>query len=165
MSSDDSGRLLLARPAGPCYIQFDGRSKIGGEMETARPRPARRARPGSKDRLEAHHFTIHPRHMALLKERAAARGVPVSLILREVLDEWVDLEDSRSTPKPGTGAELVAELTENGLIGMWADRTDIKDSVEFARRLRERAQTRADRNDAEEIERLGGAHPAGSVGG
>jgi len=59
---------------------------------------------------------------------------------------------------------LVAELTASGFIGAWEDRADIGDSVTFARRLRERAQTRADREDADEIERLGGTHPAGIAG-
>ena len=39
-----------------------------------------------------------------------------------------------------------ADLLQSGLVGMWADRTDISDSREFARRLREEAQTR--RRDA-----------------
>jgi hypothetical protein len=36
-----------------------------------------------------------------------------------------------------------ADLLNSGLVGMWADRKDIGDSREFARRLRERAQTRS----------------------
>jgi len=39
-----------------------------------------------------------------------------------------------------------AELLQSGLVGMWADRTDIGDSRDYARRLREQAQTR--RRDA-----------------
>ncbi len=35
-----------------------------------------------------------------------------------------------------------ADLLQSGLVGMWADRTDIGDSREFARRLREQAQAR-----------------------
>jgi hypothetical protein len=113
----------------------------------------------------AHNFTIRPKHMALLKEEAAARRVPVSAILREVLDQWAEAQEPDAGRPPSTGAELVAALRANGFIGAWKDRTDIGDSVEFARRLRERAQTRADRFDADEMERLGGAHPAGSAGG
>jgi len=33
-----------------------------------------------------------------------------------------------------------ADLLKSGLVGMWADRTDIGDSQSFARRLREEAQ-------------------------
>lgn len=39
---------------------------------------------------------------------------------------------------PLTGKRLL----ESGLVGIWADRTDIGNSVEFARQLRERAQKR-----------------------
>lgn len=39
---------------------------------------------------------------------------------------------------PLTGKRLL----ESGLVGMWEDRTDIGDSVEFARKLRENAQRR-----------------------
>lgn len=43
----------------------------------------------------------------------------------------------------GNGLGLVAsDLLNSGLIGMWADRTDIGDGREFARRLREQAQSR-----------------------
>ena len=36
-----------------------------------------------------------------------------------------------------------ADLLESGLVGLWADRSDISDSQEFARRLRKQAQTRS----------------------
>jgi len=39
---------------------------------------------------------------------------------------------------PLTGKRLL----ESGLVGMWEDRADIGDSVEFARKIRERAQSR-----------------------
>lgn len=35
-----------------------------------------------------------------------------------------------------------SDLLESGLVGMWAQRSDIGDSREFARHLREQAQTR-----------------------
>jgi hypothetical protein len=34
------------------------------------------------------------------------------------------------------------ELAQSGFAGLWADRTDIGDSVEFARKLRRQAETR-----------------------
>jgi hypothetical protein len=40
--------------------------------------------------------------------------------------------------KGGTGDELLA----SGLFGIWKDRTDIDDSVEFARRIRQQAERR-----------------------
>lgn len=45
-----------------------------------------------------------------------------------------------------TGKELLDELRASGFVGAWKDRTDIGDSVEFARRVRERAQQRLDRD-------------------
>lgn len=46
----------------------------------------------------------------------------------------------------GRGRETTArDLLESGLVGIWADREDITDSSEFARQLREKAQTRGDR--------------------
>jgi hypothetical protein len=34
------------------------------------------------------------------------------------------------------------ELAKSGFVGLWKNRTDIGDSVEYARRLRQRAETR-----------------------
>lgn len=39
--------------------------------------------------------------------------------------------------KPKTGQELYRALVDNGFIGGWKDRTDIGDSVEYARMLRD----------------------------
>lgn len=39
-------------------------------------------------------------------------------------------------------ALLAADLVQSGLVGMWAERTDIEDSHAFACRLRRQAQTR-----------------------
>lgn len=36
----------------------------------------------------------------------------------------------------------MGELLDSGFVGMWKDRDDIKDSLEYARQLRERAQRR-----------------------
>jgi len=126
--------------------------------------PGRRPYVSEGEKMIPHNFTIHPRHMALLRARATARRVPLSAVLREVLDEWANEQEAQTQPQPGTGAELVAELNASGFIGAWEDRTDIGDSVEFARRLRERVESRADRHDADEIEHRGGAHPAGTAG-
>ena len=41
-----------------------------------------------------------------------------------------------------TGADIVAYWRENNLVGIWADRPDIGDSVEYARELRRQAETR-----------------------
>ncbi len=48
-----------------------------------------------------------------------------------------------AAPSSGKGRNLSAsDLLYSGLVGMWAERSDIGDSREFARRLREQAQTR-----------------------
>ena len=36
-----------------------------------------------------------------------------------------------------------SDLLNSGLVGIWADRTEISDSRDFARRLREQAQNRS----------------------
>lgn len=46
-------------------------------------------------------------------------------------------------PELKTGADVVAFWKANGLIGDWADREDIGDSVEYARNLRKQAETRS----------------------
>ena len=38
----------------------------------------------------------------------------------------------------------VRQLRQSGLIGLWKDRYDIRDSAAYARRLREQAQKRGD---------------------
>jgi hypothetical protein len=50
-------------------------------------------------------------------------------------------------PAPATGTHplTASELLASGLVGLWSNRTDITDSREFARRLREQAQTRSRR--------------------
>jgi hypothetical protein len=46
-------------------------------------------------------------------------------------------------PEAGKDSLTAADLLASGLVGLWSDRTDIGDSREFARRLREEAQTRS----------------------
>ena len=66
-------------------------------------------------------------------------------------DRWGDvlafIESLRAVNEPAreTGKRplTAAELFASGLVGLWSDRTDITDSREFARRLREQAQTRS----------------------
>ncbi|MBK8615579.1 MAG: hypothetical protein IPN96_00405 [Anaerolineales bacterium] len=48
------------------------------------------------------------------------------------------IERVRQVNKPMTGKDLL----NSGLVGIWANRKDIKDSTEYARKLREQAQTR-----------------------
>ena len=66
-------------------------------------------------------------------------------------DRWGDvlafIESLRSVDEPareaGKHPMTAAELLASGLVGLWEERTDIGDSREFARRLREQAQTRS----------------------
>ena len=48
------------------------------------------------------------------------------------------IERVRQVNKTMTGKDLL----NSGLVGIWANRKDIKDSTEYARKLREQAQTR-----------------------
>ncbi len=54
--------------------------------------------------------------------------------------------------EPGEGDDrpirTAADLLQSGLVGIWADRTDLGDSREFARRLRYEAEHRRERPDA-----------------
>lgn len=59
----------------------------------------------------------------------------------ETIDES-SLFPERGSVEPPTGAAVLAALEELGIVGMWADGTDIEDSGEFARKLRERSQER-----------------------
>lgn len=61
-------------------------------------------------------------------------------------------EDPHTTNQPPVADDLgydpnkpemtLGDLLNSGLVGMWADRTDITDSVEFARKLREQESSR-----------------------
>jgi hypothetical protein len=81
----------------------------------------------------------------------------------EIVNEALILKELREVPQEQwteilrfihslRGAERVAsaerrpltaaDLLDSGLVGLWADRTDIGDTQEFARLLREHSQTR-----------------------
>ncbi len=48
------------------------------------------------------------------------------------------IERVRLVNNPMTGKDLL----DSGVVGLWANRLDIEDSLEYARRLRAQAQTR-----------------------
>lgn len=79
---------------------------------------------------------LPPDTEARVQAQADAQGLAVEEYLVSLI------EDALPAPKPRTGAELVALLKKEGILGMWADRTDIGDSVEYARTLRREAETR-----------------------
>jgi len=70
----------------------------------------------------------------------------LSLADQKRLWEWFrqqfkDLFLPISSPPP-TKVMTAKDLLESDLIGMWADRIDITDSLTFARQLRHQAETR-----------------------
>jgi hypothetical protein len=73
------------------------------------------------------------------RERLRAKAAAYDALPREVKEAAVP---GAAAGKSKTGRELLAALEAEGVIGVWADRKDIGDSVEFARQLRERAWTR-----------------------
>lgn len=77
--------------------------------------------------------------------RKASREIPDNVKTARAAEEDVDDDfsfSSSSAGKPQTGQELYRALVENGFIGAWRDRTDIGDSVVYARSLRKRASER-----------------------
>jgi hypothetical protein len=61
---------------------------------------------------------------------------PVDLPVNQPLQVRVDLP--LSEPQGMTGEQIA----KSGLVGLWKDRTDIGDTLEFARQLRQRAEKR-----------------------
>ena len=53
-----------------------------------------------------------------------------------------DTSERGEISKPRTAKELAASLRKSGLVGMWKNRTDLIESTESARKLRERASRR-----------------------
>ncbi len=66
----------------------------------------------------------------------------------EVLTFIRALQQTRLAPTSERLIHSGADLAGSELIGIWADRTDIKDSREFARQLRHRADHRQGTTDA-----------------
>ncbi len=65
-------------------------------------------------------LTLPPDTGARAQAQANAQGLAVEEYLVSLI------EDALPAPKPRTGAELVALLKKEGIIGMWADREDMK---------------------------------------
>ena len=88
----------------------------------------------------------------------STREVTPDQILRELHglepERWPEVLDfigylrSRSQRAESHRRELTArELLQSGLVGMWADREDIGDSLSFARRFRKQAERRQGSGD------------------
>jgi antitoxin ParD1/3/4 len=52
-------------------------------------------------------------------------------------------EHDRARNSPLSAKELLNSLKQSGFIGMWKDRPDIEDNIDFARRLRIDAERRS----------------------
>jgi hypothetical protein len=64
-------------------------------------------------------------------------NLPINQPLTLHIDETVE-PPAKPTKRMMTGKDLV----DSGLFGIWKDRTDIGDSLEYARKLRKQAETR-----------------------
>lgn len=78
---------------------------------------------------------LRPDEEQRLTQAAGKQGLSVLDYARQ------RLLDAAPNP-PRTAADMLAHWRERGLTGAWADRADIGDSGAYARRLRERTQTR-----------------------
>ena len=76
-----------------------------------------------------------------LKEEAARREKPVEEYALSLLEH--SMPPPAPMPKLKTGADVVAFWRANGLIGDWADREDIGDSLDYSRNLRRQAEIRS----------------------
>ena len=77
---------------------------------------------------------------SILPGRSVRVRVPESVPLGPANITLVITPEQRSTPESGGTA---AELARSPLFGLWADRTDIVDSVAYARELRAQAERRS----------------------
>ena len=83
---------------------------------------------------------VSPEAESRLQRRAKINGIPLTELISEIVEEASRHIGDHS--KPMTGAELVAQLEADGVVGAWANRPDITDSAQFARELRQRAEHR-----------------------
>jgi hypothetical protein len=114
----------------------------------------------SPSSIETEQLT-HDFQYAIRSERFGDRVIPVIVSRRKKLPWIVNrlspeegkpsqvgerivqrLKLSQTNEKPRTARELLQAIRESGLIGMWKDRADIHDTVEFARGLRRDAEKR-----------------------
>lgn len=82
---------------------------------------------------------LPPQTETKLKAEAAQNATPIDEYALSLIEEGLMADPSDFK----TGADVVAYWQKHGLIGIWADRDDIGDSVEYARTLRHQAETRS----------------------
>lgn len=83
---------------------------------------------------------LPPETEAKLTAEAVQNATPVDKYALNLIQEGLMADPANFK----TGAEVVAYWMKHGLIGIWADREDIGDSVEYARKLRQQAEKRGD---------------------
>jgi hypothetical protein len=70
-----------------------------------------------------------------LQQEAAEHGMDAATLAQQLIERGLS-----ETFK--TGEEIIAYWEAEGVLGAWADRTDIGDSSEYARKLRAKAEIR-----------------------
>ena len=78
---------------------------------------------------------LPPEIEAKLKAEAVQNATSIDKYALNLIEEGLMAEPANFK----TGAEVVAYWMKHGLIGIWADREDIGESVEYARKLRQQA--------------------------
>lgn len=75
---------------------------------------------------------------------AAQKHVSEETHEEKVADEEITDEETWEFPSSSPDKKILTgkALLESGLVGLWKDRTDIGDTLEYARKLRERANKR-----------------------
>jgi antitoxin ParD1/3/4 len=72
---------------------------------------------------------------------ASGRYASATDVVAEALRLLDEHDRARNTPL--SAKELLNSLKQSGFIGMWKDRSDIEDNIDFARRLRIDAERRS----------------------
>lgn len=71
-----------------------------------------------------------------LRQAATQHGVTEEEYALQLIEDGLSLTLT-------TGAAFIAYWEQEGVLGAWADRTDVHDSAAYARTLRQQAETRA----------------------
>ncbi|HVX86855.1 MAG TPA: hypothetical protein VH253_18880 [Phycisphaerae bacterium] len=78
-------------------------------------------------------------------QKASALSPEAQDALALQLLEKIEIQQSSASASPPVTPQQSMtgqDILNSGLIGLWKDRTDIGDSLEFARKLRRQAETR-----------------------
>ena len=82
---------------------------------------------------------LTPTTEAKLRARAAQEGRDEAEIARHAVDQYLQAGEAQPIA-PTIGARILAELEEEGVLGLWQDRPE--GSVELAREFRRQAEAR-----------------------